>query len=111
MNYNDILIELDNLINKLDSLIDIMLESTKEVIDLGNVNYELKKYYSKLDLIIDIMEDCKEKNMLESAKYDIIYANLDIIDNVDIFDKINKLRCAKSTLINVKSKLTTHGHL
>lgn len=46
MDYDDILIELNVLIDRLDSIMDIMLESTKEVIDIGNVNYELKKCYS-----------------------------------------------------------------
>lgn len=111
MNYEDILVELDLLIHKLNDLMDIMFESTKEIIDLGNVNYELKNVINKLHKIIDSMKDCEEKDMIESAKYNVIYANLDIIDNVDIFDKINKLRGAKSTLINVKSKLYIDEHL
>ncbi len=111
MNCADILIKLDALIHKLDSLMDIMLESTKEVIDLGNVNYELKNAIDKLDGIIDSMVDSKEKSMLESAKYDITYATLDIIDNVDIFDKINRLGNARITIINAKAKLNVNGHL
>ena len=111
MNYNGVMVELDVLIHKLDGLMDIMLESTKEVIDLGNVNYELKDVIDKLDMVIDSMEDSDEKTMLESAKYDVTYATLDIIDDVDIFDKINKLRGAKSTIIDVKSKLYINEHL
>ncbi len=108
MNQDNILIELDVLIHKLDDLMDIMLESTKEVIDLGNVNYELKGVIDKLDMVIDNMEDSDEKTMLESAKYDVIYATLAIIDDVDIFDKINKLKGAKSTIINVKLSINEH---
>jgi hypothetical protein len=111
MNYDNILTELDVLIHKLDDLMDIMFESTRGIIDLGNENYELKNVINKLDIIIDDMKDSKEKNMLESAKYDVIYANLDIIENENIFDKIKKLRSAKSTLINVKSKLSIDGNL
>ena len=111
MNHENILIELDVLIHKLDDLMDIMFESTQEIIDLGNVNYELKNVIDKLDRIIDSIKDCEEKNMLESAKYNAIYANLDILKNADIFDKINKLRGVKSTLINVRSKLSIKGHL
>jgi hypothetical protein len=45
MEWEDIMIKDDNLIDlgvlikKLDDLIDIMVESTKQVIDIGNVNY------------------------------------------------------------------------
>ena len=35
---NDNLIVLNLLIKKLDDIIDIMIESTKHVIDIGNVN-------------------------------------------------------------------------
>jgi len=111
MNCEDILMELDDLVHKLDSLMDIMLESTKEVIDLGNVNYELKNAILKLDSIIDSMEDSDERTLLESAKYDVTYATLDIVDNVDIFDKINRLRDAKSIMVDVKTKLSIDGHL
>ena len=105
MEYEDILIELNILTHILDSLIDIMFVSTKEIIDLGNVNYELNNIIDKLDMIIDSMVDSNEKSMLESAKYNVTYATLDIIDNVNIFDKINRLERAKSTMIDIKSKL------
>jgi hypothetical protein len=105
MKYEDILIELNILIDKVDCLIEIMFVSTKEVIDLGNLNYELNNVIDKLDRIIDSMEDSKEKSMLESSKCNVTFAILDIIDNVNIFDKINRLRLAKNTLIDVKAKL------
>ena len=41
MDYDGILIELNFLIERLDGLMDFMIESTNEVIDIGNVNYEL----------------------------------------------------------------------
>jgi predicted MarR family transcription regulator len=105
MDYEDISIELNVLIDRLDSIRDIMLESTKEVIDIGNVNYELKNIILKLDRIIDSMEDSNEKSMLETAKDHITYASLDIIDNVIIFDKINRLVDAKDIIIDIKAKL------
>ena len=105
MIYEDIIIELSFLIDRLDNLMDMMIESTKECIDLGNVNFELMNVIDKLDIIIDSMEDLKEKNMLESAKYDITYATLDIMDDVDIFDKIHRLKDAKSIMIEIKAKL------
>jgi hypothetical protein len=51
------------------------------------------------------MEYLNEKNMLESAKYDITYATLDIMDNVNIYDKINRLKDAKNIMIEIKAKL------
>ncbi len=105
MKYEDILIELNILIDRLDSLIDIMFISTQEVIDLGNVNYELNNVLDKIDMITDSMEDLNEKSMLESAKYNVTYATLDIIDNVNIVDKINRLKLAKNTIITIKTNL------
>lgn len=98
-------IELNLILDRLDRLIDIMFVSTKEVIDLGNVNYELNNVMDKLDMIIDSMEDSNEKIMLESAKYNVTYAILDITDNVNIFDKIKRLGLAKNTIIDIKAKL------
>ncbi|MBZ2166848.1 hypothetical protein [Methanobacterium spitsbergense] len=105
MNYEDILIELNILIERLDALIDIMFISTQEVIDLGNVNYELNIVLDKIDMITESMEDLNEKSMLESAKYNVTYATLDIIDNVNIVDKINRLRLAKNTIMTIKTNL------
>ncbi len=109
MKYEDILIELNILIDRLDSLIDIMFVSTQEVIDLGNVNYELNNVLDKIDMITDSMEDLNEKSMLESAKYNVTYATLDIIDNVNIVDKINRLKLAKNTIITIKTNLYNDG--
>lgn len=100
---NDNLIDLNILIKKIDDLIDIMNESTKEVIDTGNVNYELIIVIDKLDIVIDQLEDSNEKNRLESAKDHITYASVDILDDADIFYKINRLEIAKSILIDFKS--------
>jgi len=105
MGNDDVLVEISFIINRLDGIIDIMLQSTKEIIDTGNVNYELKNIIDKLDTIIDILEDSKEKDMLETAKYDITFATLDIIDNTDIFDKISRLKKAKNALITIRTKL------
>jgi hypothetical protein len=102
MDNNDILMELDALIITLDSLIDIMFESTKEVIDLGNINYYLKNIILKLDELIDGIEDSNKKNMFETAKNNITYAKLDIIEDENIFNKINKLKEAKNILIDIK---------
>jgi len=88
---------------------DVMFVSTKEVIDLGNVNYELNDVIDKLDLIIDSMGDSNEKIMLESAKYNVTYATLDITDNVNIFDKIKRLGLAKNAIVDIKAKLTIDG--
>ena len=104
MNHENILIELNHLIQGLDRIIDILHESTKEVIDTGNVNFELKNVINKLDRIIDRIDESDEKNMLETAKSDITYASLDMLDNVDIFDKIHRLRGAKRILIHIKAK-------
>jgi division protein CdvB (Snf7/Vps24/ESCRT-III family) len=109
MKNEDILIEMNLIINRLDRLIDIMQVSTSEVIDLGNVNYELNIVIDKLDLIIDSMDDSNEKIMLESAKYNVTYATLDITDNVNIYDKIKRLGHAKSALIDIKSKIDVSG--
>ena len=100
---NNNLIDLNILIKKIDDLIDIMNESTKEVIDTGNVNYELKTVIDKLDIVIDQLEDSNEKKRLESAKDHITYASVDILDDADIFYKINRLEIAKSILIDFKS--------
>ena len=105
MNYEDILIELNILIDRLDALIDIMFISTQEVIDLGNVNYELNIVLDKIDMITESMEDLNEKSMLESAKYNVTYATLDIIDNVNIVDKIKRLKLAKNTIMTIKTNL------
>ena len=105
MNYEDILIELNILIERLDALIDIMFISTQEVIDLGNVNYELNIVLDKIDMITESMEDLNEKSMLESAKYNVTYATLDIIDNVNIVDKIKRLKLAKNTIMTIKTNL------
>jgi hypothetical protein len=98
-------IDLNLLIKKMDDLIDIMNESTKEVIDIGNVNYELKTVIDKLDIVIDQLEDSNEKNRLETAKYHVTYASVDILDDADIFYKINRLEIAKSILIAFKAKI------
>ncbi len=111
MDYESIITEFSVLIGKLDSLIDIMFESTKEVIDLGNVNYELNKVIDRLDIVIDSMNDSNEKTMLESAKHNITYATLDITDNVNTFDKIERLKNAKCTIMNISAKLCDNGHL
>jgi hypothetical protein len=102
---NNNLIDLNLLIKKIDDLIDIMNESTKEVIDIGNVNYELKTVIDKLDIVIDQLEDSNEKNRLETAKDHITYASVDILDDADIFYKINRLELAKSILIDFKAKI------
>lgn len=110
MKYDGVLTELNLLTNKLDNVIDIMFESTKEVIDIGNVNYELNDVINKLETIIDSLIDSNQINMLETAKDNITYASVDIIDNADIFDKIKRLRNAENTIINVKAKLDLAGH-
>ena len=102
---NDNLIDLNLLIKKLDDLIDIMIESTKQVIDIGNVNYELKNILDKLDIVIDNMNDSDDKSRLETAKDHITYASVDILDDADIFYKINRLKIAKSILIDIKTKI------
>jgi hypothetical protein len=62
-------------------------------------------------MIIDSMEDSNEKSMLETAKDNITYASVDIIDNVIIFDKINRLVDAKGIMIDIKAKLDIEGPL
>jgi hypothetical protein len=111
MDYDGVLIELNVLIERLDSLMDIMIESTKEVIDIGNVNYELKNTINKLDIVIDSLEDSNEKSMLETAKDNITYASLDIMDDADIFNKIKRLGIAKSILIYIKLNWNGKGLL
>ncbi len=111
MDYDGVLIELNVLIERLDSLMDIMIESTKEVIDIGNVNYELKNTINKLDIVIDSLEDSNEKSMLETAKDNITYASLDIMDDADIFNKIKRLGIAKSILIYIKLNWNGKGFL
>ena len=105
MNNNDNLIDINHLIKKLDDLTDIMIESTKEVIDIGNVNYELTNVIDNLDIVIDSLNDSNEKNRLETAKNHITYASVDILDDADIFYKINRLKIAKSMLIDIKTKI------
>jgi hypothetical protein len=105
MNNNDNLIDINHLIKKLDDLTDIMIESTKEVIDIGNVNYELTNVIDNLDIVIDSLNDSNEKNRLETAKNHITYASVDILDDADIFYKINRLKIAKSILIDIKTKI------
>ena len=56
MDKKGILVELNFLIARLNGIIDIMIESTSEVIDIGNVNYELQDAVNKLDFIIDELE-------------------------------------------------------
>lgn len=111
MDYEDILTEINNLISKLDSIIDMMHKSTENVIDLGNVNHELKISLDKLDIIIENLNDLNKKNMLGSVKSNITFATLDITDNVNIFDKIVRLKDAKGTLIDFKAKLLIEGQL
>lgn len=111
MNNDNVLIEFNFLIEKLDGIIDIMIESTKEVIDTGNVNYELKNVINKLDIVIESLEDLNQENMLETAKYHITYASVDIMDDADIFNKINRLIIARSILIDIKNKFKIEGHI
>lgn len=102
MGCSDILKELNVLMDGLDKIMDILNQSTKEVIDTGNVNYQLKMMLDKLDCLIDIMED--EKEILESVKSNITYATLDTTENIDIFQKIYHLRDAKRILMGIKFK-------
>jgi hypothetical protein len=102
---DDNLIYLGVLIKKLDDLIDIMVESTKQVIDIGNVNYELNNILDKLDIVIDSLTDSDEKNRLETAKDHITYASVDILDDADIFYKIKRLKIAENILIDIKSRI------
>lgn len=111
MDYKDVLIELNGLISKLDNLKSMMKESTENIIDLGNVNHELKICLDKLDIIIDNLDDPNKTIVLQSAKNNITFATLDIIDNVNIFDKILRLENAKVTLIDFKAKLLIDGQL
>ncbi len=104
MDYDRVLSELNILIKSLDGLIDIMIQSTKEVMDTGNVNYELNKDLDRMDIVIDSIEQSDEKIILETAKDHITYASVDILDEADIFNKINRLKIAKSILINIKTK-------
>lgn len=111
MDYNDILVEINGLISKLDSIIDMMQESTENIIDLGNVNVELKNSLDKLDIIIDNLDDQNKKTMLGSAKSNITFATLDIIDNVNIYDKIVRLKDAKGTIMDFKAKVLSEGQI
>lgn len=111
MDYDDILIEINGLIGKLDIIIDIMRESTENVIDLGNVNHELQSSLDKLDIIIDDLDDPNKKSMLISAKSSITFATLDVIDNVNIFDKIIRLKDAKGIIMDFRNKLLIEGQL
>ncbi len=72
--------------------------------DTGNVNYELNKDLDRMDIVIDSIEQSDEKIILETAKDHITYASVDILDEADIFNKINRLKIAKSILINIKTK-------
>ncbi len=111
MDYDSVIIEFNFLVEKLDDIIEIMIESTKEFIDVGNVNYELKNVINKLDDVIESLEDSNEKNMLETAKDHITYGSVDVIDDADIFNKINRLRMARNILIDIKTKLNSEGHI
>ena len=55
-----------------------MIQSTKDVIDIGNVNYELKDVINRLDIVIDCLEDLDRIIILETAKDHITYAIIDI---------------------------------
>jgi hypothetical protein len=105
MDPDEIITELNFLIKILDDVRDIMIESTKEVIDIGNANYELITAINKLDIIIDCFEDSNKKNLLETAKDHIIYASLDITDDPDIFNKINRLVIAENILKTIENKI------
>ncbi len=105
MDSSSILTELNYLIGRVDLAMDVMIQSTKDVIDIGNVNYELKDIINRLDIVIDCLEDLDEKNMLETAKTHITYASVDIIEDTDIFNKIKRLIIAKTILMNIKTKL------
>ncbi|MFY9637390.1 MAG: hypothetical protein WAK14_01145 [Methanobacterium sp.] len=111
MDYNSVLSEFDFLIEKLDGIIEIMIVSTRHFIDVGNVNYELKNIINKLDVVIESLEDSNVKNMLENAKNHITYGSVDILDDADIFNKINRLRIARSILMDIKTKLDSEGHI
>jgi hypothetical protein len=105
MDQESILVELNFLIVRLNGIIDIMIESTKEVIDIGNVNYELKDAINKLDIIIDELDNTNDRIILETAKGHMTYASLDILDDSDIFYKIRRLGAAENILIEFKTKL------
>ena len=111
MDYYEVLIELNFVIERLDGVRDIMIESTKEVIDIGNVNYELINAINKLDIVIDNLEESNEKQLLETAKDHITYASVDIIEDGDIFNKIKRLGMAKHILITIKTNLNREAHL
>ena len=49
--------------------------------------------------------------MLETAKDNITYASLDIMDDADIFNKIKRLGIAKSILIYIKLNWNGKGFL
>jgi hypothetical protein len=51
------------------------------------------------------LKDSDEKTRLETAKDHITYASVDILDDADIFYKINRLKIAKSILIDIKTKI------
>jgi hypothetical protein len=104
MDHDEVLTELNNLIERLNDVRDIMIESTKHFIDTGNVNFELMNLIDKLDEVIDSLEDSNEKFMLETAKEHITYASVDIIDDADIFNKINRLGIAGNILIDIKTR-------
>jgi hypothetical protein len=105
MDSDNVFNELNLIIGRLDVVTDVMIQSTKEVIDIGNVNYELKDLINRLDIVIDSLEDSNIKSMLETTKDHITYASVDIIEDSDIFNKINRLKIAKNILINIKTKL------
>ena len=111
MDSSSILSELNYLIGMVDLAMDVMIQSTKDVIDIGNVNYELKDVINRLEIVIDCLEDLNEKNMLETAKNHITYASVDIIEDTDIFNKIKRLRIARTILMNIKTKLNDERSL
>lgn len=107
MDHDKVLNELNFLIKRLDGVRDIMITSTKVIIDTGNINYELLNSINELDIIIDSFEDSTEKSMLETAKDHITYASVDVLDDPDIFNKINRLGMAENILIDIKTKIVS----
>lgn len=104
MNNDEVLVELNFIIERLEAVRDIMIETTRGIIDVGNVNQELMNAIDRLDIVIDSLEDLKEKTMLETAKSHITYASVDIIEDPDVFYKINRLDMAKNILMGIKTR-------
>lgn len=104
MNNDEVLVELNFIIERLEAVRDIMIETTRGIIDVGNVNQELMNALDRLDIVIDSLEDSKEKTMLETAKSHITYASVDIIEDPDVFYKINRLDMAKNILMGIKTR-------